>query len=559
MYVGIVRQYVGGGRTPQLLRSRDGGRSWQPSASGLRGASVSAIAIDPKTPTVLYAGTSVDAALYNSPGVFRSADAGKTWRLASRGLASDPDIDELVINPLQTSTLYAVTFDGVFKTTTSGRRWRSVMNGLGSMVVRDLAIDPRAPSTLYAVAENHDDDEDVGEVYKTTDAGESWHAITPRSDTAFGQIAVHSSTGAVVVASHGGVYRSTNGGRTWTGPSGTLGDASIWVLALHPRSSTVYVGTNFRGVFRSADSGQTWRATNRGLVARSIYTLAVDPRSALTVYAGVDGDGVFKSTDGGGSWDNGFPAAGPAGLVEALAIDPKRPDKVYAGTWEGVFRTGNGGRSWQRSSAGMERNYEAPRVLALAIDPANTSTVYAGTEYRGLFKSLNGGKSWRKASKGLTAADVGKIAVDPRNPSTIWASGWNGRLYKSTNAARSWKRIPVPFKGATSIVFDPRQPKTIYAGSWTEVFRSDDGGGTWQPTRWKPSAGLLVIDPSDPNRMYAVAQDGVVRTTNGGRTWQPFSQGLTSRYLVALTIGPGGRLLYAGTYDSGVFGRRIGG
>ena len=557
VYLGTVRLYVGGGRTPQLFKSQDGGRTWRPSGAGLGGASIGEIAIDPLNPAVLYAGTTSDAVTYGSRGVFKSTDGGRRWRLASRGLGRDVEVEDLAINPVRTSTVYVATWDGVFRTTNGGGRWKPVSEGFGDVQVTDLAIDPRTPSTLYAVGGNVDDD--ISAVFKSTDAGETWRSITPRVDTNFGAVAVHPSIQHVVfVASGRGVFRSADGGRSWIAPSASvgLGDASVWALAVHPHLPTLYVGTKFRGAFKSVDSGRTWRPANRGLVARSIYAVAVDPRNALTVYAGTDGDGVFKSSDGGRSWDNGYPA-GPAAIIETLSIDPRRPRTVYAGTWDGIFRSWNGGRSWQRASKGMERNHEAPRVLALAIDPLNPSIVYAGTEYRGLFKSVNGGRSWRPVNDGIDAKDVGEVAIDPRRPSTVWAGGWNGRLYKSTDAGESWRRVPIRFKGASSIAFDPQRPATLYIATWSGVVKSVDGGDSWRPTGLKGGGGSLVIDPRDSAVIYSLSRAGVARSRDGAENWQPFNRGLTSRYVMTLAIASSGGVLYAGTYDSGVFDYRL--
>ena len=171
----------------------------------------------------------------------------------------------------------------------------------------------------------------------------------------------------------------------WTnlGPEGGI----IHALAVDPQNqSTVYVGTGrapappalpirWGGVFKSTNGGESWSAASSGLTATDVYGLALDPQTPSTVYAGTN-SGVFKSTNGGASWSTASSGLA-ASYVLALAVDPQTPSTVYAGTKDvGVFKSTNSGTTWSAANDGLTTNL----VFALAIDPQNPRTVYAGTD-----------------------------------------------------------------------------------------------------------------------------------------------------------------------------------
>ena len=191
------------------------------------------------------------------------------------------------------------------------------------------------------------------------------------------------------------------------------------ILRRRPRSTP----GPFDGVFKSTNGGESWTAINAGLTNTFVYALAIDPSAPATLYAGTFG-GVFKSTNGGGSWiavNTGLTDTG----VFALAIDPSAPATLYAGTSNGgVFKSINGGASWTAINTGLT----STEIRALAIDPANPATLYAGTSGGGVFKSTNGGASWTAMNAGLTNLYVNALAIDP-STSRVYA-GTDGGVYE---------------------------------------------------------------------------------------------------------------------------------
>jgi cysteine-rich repeat protein len=292
---------------------------------GPPGASVAALAVDPHDPATVYAATRI--------GVFRSADAGRSWTRLNSGL-SDTTVAALAIDPINSTTLYAGTGVGVFKSTSGGSTWRPASAGLTALRVTALAIDPLIPTTLYAGQGQCGRGGCGGQVFKSTDGGDTWNTAGLSSYAYALAIDPVSPATLYATTSDGFVARSTDGGDTWRWL-----DAGFYVsaLALNPlRPRTLYAGTFDAGVFKSVDGGDTWRAASDGLPSSAILALGIDPLGPATLYAG-GYDGVFKSTDAGASWH-----ALNAGLrdrddVLALALDPVTPTRVYAGTGDGVF------------------------------------------------------------------------------------------------------------------------------------------------------------------------------------------------------------------------------
>jgi len=268
---------------------------------------------------------------------------------------------------------------------------------------------------------------------------------------------------ALLVASSVGLAEAGIGVWTSNGPEGGF----IQTLAIDPTTpSTLYVGTD-GGVFKSTDGGGSWSVANTGLSATNVSALAIDPVTPTTLYAGA-AEGFFKSTNGGGSW-----SAVNAGLTDpdtsyvySLAIDPVTPTTLYAGTEDGVFKSTNGGGSWNAVNTGLTS------VEALAIDRVTPTTLYAGDFFGGVFKSINGGGSWSAVETGLTNTRVYALTIDPATPSTLYA-GTRGGVFKSTDGGGGWSAINT---GLTDIIvytlaIDPATPDTLYAGT--------NGGGVF--------------------------------------------------------------------------------
>jgi len=309
------------------------------------------------------------------------------------------------------------------------------------------------------------------------------------------------------------------------------GDSSeaIASIALHPTNpSIMYVATN-DAVYKTRDSGRSWEQFP-AFSSRRVTTLAIDPQLPATVYSGTMGDAVYKSPDGGQHWlPHNVGLKEHVSYVNQFVFHPVRNETIYLASTVGVFRTTDGGRTWDEQMAGMK---EVHIVVALAMDPKNPSLLYAGTT-GGAYRSRDGAASWQKVNHGLIPEDlldaalalgVNVLMVDPKDSNLVYAGTTNG-LFKTTSQAEAWARIgqSLPDQYISSLVIHPTQPAVLYVGGRAGVQKSADGGQTWQAM----NTGLttlnirtLVMSPRDPQLLYAGTNgSGLYRSTDGAMTW----------------------------------------
>ena len=372
-----------------LVTSRGAQGLYTWTTSGPEGGLINALAADDRVPGVLYAGA--------NRGAFKSSTGGTFWSPLT-ALASS-QVLALAIHP-DSAVLYAGTNSGVFKSTDGGGSFSVSFAGSGATaLVTALAIDPGAPSTIYAGTLGG------GGVLKSTDDGASW---SPISDGL------------------------PSGEPFLTAP----GISSIRTLVVDPSTmTTVYAGTQGTGLFKSTNGGGSWNDANSGLIDSSasrfditITSFAIDPTTTTTAYAGTDA-GVFKSLDAGGSW-----FASNSGLtntsVIALTMHPRAPSVLYVGTnGGGVFRSSDGGTIWAASNSGLT-SYPENTIHALAIAPETSSTVHAGTLGAGVVTSTNGGADWGPSNNSLRGSVVLALAIDPDLSRTLYAGTVHGRIFR---------------------------------------------------------------------------------------------------------------------------------
>jgi photosystem II stability/assembly factor-like uncharacterized protein len=319
----------------------------------------------------------------------------------------------------------------------------------------------------------------------------------------------------------------------------------------------IYAATN-NGVFKSTNGGASWTVANSGL-AGNVFSLAIDPSNPSTLYAGTDGSHVFKSTNGGQSW-----IAASSGLedtiVLSLAIDPANPNTLYAGTatsaffpGSGVFKSIDAAQTWTASNSGLP----VAIIDVLRIDPSNPATLYAGTNFAGVFKSTNGGQSWTAANSGMTNALIEDLAVDPVNPTTLYAAiggcsfncSLTAGVFKSTNGGMSWAGVNsgITDLQVVSLAVEPSDTNILYAGTRLHgVFKSIDGGASWTPVNPDLSSTLfaiihlpLAVDPLNPGIVYAGTVNGVFKSTDSGMNWTSANTGFpASTSIFELAIEP---------------------
>jgi uncharacterized protein (TIGR03437 family) len=540
-----------------VVKSVDGGESWEPSGSGITGhyLSINQITISPNNPAVLY--------VASNTGLFKSMNAGGSWAPAG---VTPAYIGSLLIDPLDTSVLYDVS--GPRKSTDGGVSWTSIRVGIPADVyVLSMAINPSNPEILYAGTNR-------AGVYKSTNGGLSWtpaHFGLPASPSqSIVAMAVDHAAPEVVYAGTGtsddwrrgwgaGVFKSTNGGASWIPVNTGFAESAVSLLQVdYGDSRRVYAGTR-NGVLRTTDSGANWTSANAGFPSTSVGTIAIPVARPDRIYAGTE-SGLFRSLDGGISWEPanfGIPNVG----VRTIAFHPREPSTIYAGLSSveygirhgGVFKSTDGGDTWRRV---LSYNDSLP---ALAVDPSDPLCVYAAS-YRGHhFRTVNGGESWDALPH--IANYLTDLIIDPIDSSILYAST-ESAVYKSIDGGLNWSQSLEEFSSISSLVIDPGNPATLYAGKPRNVppyvLKTTDGGASWAPADTGMTAGsvtALAVDSADPSTIYASSGTGVVfKTTDGGGSWNQLLRGLPLRPVSSIAIDPvRDAVVYAGIDEAGVF------
>lgn len=309
--------------------------------------------------------------------VFRSDDSGATWQLANDGLWAS-EVTGLASDGRSPAAIYAATDRGVFRLTDRDPFWITLRNGLSDFDVRALAIEPSAPEIVYAATR-------VGGVFKSLDGGDTWTAsndgLTRAPQGALGYSVATlalapSEPWNLYLGRTTGVSTSTTGGSHWIETPQTR--FSVGVLAVDPRTpSTVYAKHDT--VSRSTDAGATWMS--QPPVPTSVYGIrgmVIDPRSSA-VYATTNSDGfrILKSTDGARTW-SALP--GLSEVTGHLTLDSRDPSTMYAVADAGIVRSRDSGQNWTALGTLPSGVGElAARDARLLVDPALPSRMFVAT------------------------------------------------------------------------------------------------------------------------------------------------------------------------------------
>jgi photosystem II stability/assembly factor-like uncharacterized protein len=496
-----------------VWKSYDGGASWSASNAGRSRLGVRAFALDPAHPQVLYAGGW-------SSGVTKSVNGGATWVPANTGLPTD-NVAALAVDPSHPSTVFVGLGGwGVYRSTDSGASWIPSTTGITKNTgAHAFAFHPTTSQTVYTGT-------DLG-LYITTNGGTSWTKVagftSPESVYA---LAIDPTNPAVMYAGteNGGAFKTTNGGTTWipinTGMArgGRTAD-TVEAIVIDPSDHLrLLAGTEGVGAFVSVNGGTSWSPLQSGFPVTDVNSLAFSPQNADTVYAATDGPGVFASTDGGATWsqmNQGLRACD----VEEVVVDGANPTRLWAATLNGIWRSSDRGASWT-SATGDLPNLSGETI---AMDPANPNTAYAATwSVQGVFKTVNGGGHWTKLAGGLPDANAEALAVNPANSNHVLAGTFFSGLFKSTNGGTTWTSVNLGTAGlrVMRLRYDPTNTANIYVGTNKGLFRTRDGGVTWlTPVLGSEYIWDILINPGAPLQVWVCSYKGVYRSTDGGSTF----------------------------------------
>jgi photosystem II stability/assembly factor-like uncharacterized protein len=340
------------------------------------------------------------------------------------------------------------------------------------------------------------------------------------------------------------------------------------------RPGVFYVGAVNGGVWKTTDYGRTWRPIFDSQPTQSIGAIAIAPSDPNIIYVGSGeglqrpdlsvGDGIYKSTDAGATWTHLGLRDGQQ--IPQIIVDPGNANRLFVAVLghpygpneeRGIFRSTDGGQSFQKV---LYKDADTGGV-DLVFDPSTSDTVYAvlwqarqGPWENGAFsgpgsavyKSTDGGTTWRPIVSGLpsfASDELGRIGITvaPSLPSRLFATveaAKHGGLYRSDNAGESWSlvnsdpRVTERGNDFAEVKVDPKSPDIVYTAS-VVAWKSTDGGKTF--TGWRGAPGgddyqRLWINPNDPDIILLCGDQGAIVTVNGGETWSSWYNQPTAQF-----------------------------
>ena len=546
-----------------ILKTTNGGITWAKSLdwSYNQQRGIQALKINPLNTNTIYAAT--------TEGIYKSTDAGGTWNLVL-GVVMGEDI---LINSQDTTKIiasccnFATPGAGIYRSTDAGANWTQVSGVPGFSGKTLLEMYALIPNVVYASVA--DSTTGVGGLWRSTDFGVSWILLNSASPAGVQGwyshfVAVHPLDSSQVVWAGVGISRSINGGRTFTGSSGSYSDHHAF--AHHPTNANILLVTNDDGIYRSTNFGSSFTNVSSGLYTGQFYNgFSNSAKDSLLALGQVQDHIPGYLYRGSVTWTRS--AADECGWT---AINQLNDSIMYAATRSGgsIRKSVNRGASFPLSwSFGGVGSWNSPFVIA----PSNTNVLYFGIDR--IFKTTNASGSWFATNSNLVldGNPALSMAISYTNPDTVYVGTapyvTRAHIFRTTNGGTSWTNITgsLPDRYPNDIAVDPTDSRKVYVAfggfSAGHIFKSTDAGANWTNiTADLPDAPAtaLFIDPLNPDNIYLGTDISVYGSTDGGLTWDAFNTGLPEAVLVAdLSMTAANRTLRAATHGNSVSQRKL--
>ncbi len=471
-------------------------------------------------------------------------------------------------DPINSNIMWAGTPDGgLWKTINGGTSWSTNTDQLTVIGCSDVAIDPTNTSIMYlATGDNDGSDTYSSGVLKSIDGGATWNTTglnwTASQGRTIGRLLIHPTNPQIIMAfSSAGIYRTTNGGTTWTQPTGTFSCSDAEFKPGDP--TTVYAcGTSFK---RSTDGGVTWTTVTTGLTGIGRLAMAVTEANPAYVYllAARSSDngflGLVRSTNSGAAfttrmastasnnilgWDSGADSGGQGWYDLAIAASPTNAETVFTGGIN-IWKSTNGGTNFTKTSVWTASNstYVHADIHDLIFQPGNGTTVFAGCD-GGVFKSTNTGTAWSDLSSNLQIAQQYRISISTSNANLVLAGHQDNGTNLSTNGT-SWAQ-KVGGDGMDCYVDRTTNSNMIASLYYGDYYRSTNGGTSFSnivdPTADGSEDWVSVIhqDPTTSAIAYAGGRPKLYKCNNiwGTVSWTALGTPSGSGNITEFAIAP---------------------
>src|SRR5437660_5772355 len=515
-----------------VFKSIDYGRTWQPIFDDQPTASIGAIAVAPSNPNIVYVGSGEGLHrpdLSVGDGIYKSSDAGKTW--THLGLRDGQQIAQLVVDPKNPDRIFVAVAGhpygpneerGVYRSLDGGKTFEKVLYRDENVGASDVQIDPNNPQIVYAA---------------------QWESREGPWEN------------GVFNGDGGGIFKSTDGGKTWRqlskGLPGNIVQANLAIAPIAPKPLFAAVRTKtIAKLYRSDDAGETWSGTTDdprpglGIGGGDLPVVRFDPKNSQIVYSA--SVVCWKSTDDGKTWD-GWRGAPGGDDYQNLWINPNNPDVILLGSDQGAIVTVNGGKSWS-----SWYNQSTAQLYHVSADNGFPYRLYSGQQESGSVGIKSRGdegeitfRDW----KPVAAEEYGYVVADPLDPDII-IGGKLTRFDRRTGQAQNILPVPVQTEDfqmlrTEPVVFSPLDPHLLFFAGNT-LWQTRDRGDHWEkisPDLSRPNYELpasigkykedatkqarrrgviytVAPSPLDADRIWCGTDDGLIHlTTDGGKAW----------------------------------------
>ncbi len=526
-----------------IWKTTDGGDNFAQIFEDFPSLSMGDIQIAPSNKLKIYVGTGEangggGSMSFDGLGLWKSADAGATWQFA--GLENIGSVGKIAVDPTDENRLFVAAMGdlygndadrGIYRSLDGGANWTKVLFVNDSTGGIDLAMNPADPNTIFAAtfqrirrADRRQYGGPASRIYRTKDGGETWQKLA------------------------GGL------------PTGSLGRIGIAVAPSDPKVVYAVVSGltgGFTGIYRSANGGDSWTAVFTGNMPGSFYSnfgwwfgkLWVDPTDANHVFTG--GVDFFESKNGGSSWQNilGQPGAEMHVDQHAFWMDPAQPNHFFMGNDGGFWASADGGQHWEKKNS-----LPIAQFYAAAMSFQNPDLIFGGAQDNGTWRTISaaGIDDWQPVYGG----DGFVAAVDYGDPNVAYAEYQYGAIARSDDGGFNFFDISnngidpnARTNWVTPYIISPHDPATLFYGA-QNLYITTDRGDSWasfSPDLSGGQPGNLVFgtitaiaqSPLVGETIWAGLDDGHVWVTpDFGQTWNDVSAGLPTRWITRLTASP---------------------
>lgn len=481
-------------------------------------------------------------------GVYTSTNNGLNWQNITSDLP-DTFINSIVSHG--SDLFVSVSNNGVYKSTNNGASWNLANTGITSDRINFLSSDG---ANLYAAFSGK------AEVFYSTNAGLNWNT----GDLIGGNSAFESVLslfaspsgiyagvifqGSIFSSISGGVYRSTDGGATWT--FNNEGLTNRYVRSILSAGNTILAGTQKGGVYKSSDGGINWEASSTGIRKAEVRHIAFSNNGA-DFFAGVYGGGFYTSNDSGQTWMDANSGIAFASFPSVSQYLVKGSFRFIATEFDGIFRSSDNGVTWNVVNTFLD-NLD---IIALVVR-GNDLIAGSGSGFDGIYRSTDNGDTWSNIATGTFIIGVGSLTAG--GGGTIFAGGGFGSagVMRTTNNGINWlQSTGLPGISVTALRFIGTK---MFAGTDGEgVYTSNDFGVTWAPSNTgMENAKVTFIATQDTMNIFASTRnEGIYRSTDGGENWHQINDGLPADAVWSIRVTS--THIYAGTQGFSVWRRHL--